>query len=197
MHGFLLQDLAAVMLIAGFATILCHRLKQPVALGYIVAGVILGPYTPVEFVHDEDTVRALRPNHHLLRQLPVRGIIATARANPSNSNHYDFVSRFFAPGSGVDEDPVTGSAHCALAPYWAARIGKPSASRAVGMANGSNPVAIVVPCHRVIGANGSLTGYGGGIERKRWLLEHESKAQEQLALAYIPNSFAAYSGRRR
>jgi CPA2 family monovalent cation:H+ antiporter-2 len=55
----LLEDLAAVMLIAGFATILCHRLKQPVVLGYIVAGVILGPYTPVEFVHDEDTIRAL------------------------------------------------------------------------------------------------------------------------------------------
>jgi methylated-DNA-[protein]-cysteine S-methyltransferase len=52
-------------------------------------------------------------------------------------------------------------------------IGKPKASRAVGLANGSNPVAIVVPCHRVIGANGSLTGYGGGIERKRWLLAHE------------------------
>ena len=52
-------------------------------------------------------------------------------------------------------------------------IGKPTGSRAVGMANGSNPIAIVVPCHRVIGANGSLTGYGGGIERKRWLLQHE------------------------
>ena len=55
----------------------------------------------------------------------------------------------------------------------ARRIGQPSASRAVGLANGSNPIAIVVPCHRVIGANGSLTGYGGGIERKRWLLAHE------------------------
>jgi methylated-DNA-[protein]-cysteine S-methyltransferase len=55
----------------------------------------------------------------------------------------------------------------------AERIGRPTAVRAVGLANGSNPVGIVVPCHRVIGANGSLTGYGGGIERKRWLLEHE------------------------
>jgi methylated-DNA-[protein]-cysteine S-methyltransferase len=52
-------------------------------------------------------------------------------------------------------------------------IGSPSAVRAVGLANGSNPVSIVVPCHRVIGADGSLTGYGGGIERKRWLLTHE------------------------
>ena len=55
----------------------------------------------------------------------------------------------------------------------AARIGKPAAVRAVGAANGANPVGVVVPCHRVIGANGALTGYGGGIERKRWLLAHE------------------------
>lgn len=55
----------------------------------------------------------------------------------------------------------------------AARIGRPEASRAVGLANGSNPAGIVVPCHRVIGASGALTGYGGGIDRKRWLLRHE------------------------
>lgn len=57
----------------------------------------------------------------------------------------------------------------------AERIGRPSAVRAVGLANGANPIGVVVPCHRVIGANGSLTGYGGGVERKRWLLEHEGK----------------------
>jgi methylated-DNA-[protein]-cysteine S-methyltransferase len=55
----------------------------------------------------------------------------------------------------------------------AAAIGRPKAMRAVGLANGANPVGIVNPCHRVIGASGDLTGYGGGIERKRWLLEHE------------------------
>ena len=55
----------------------------------------------------------------------------------------------------------------------AASLGQPRASRAVGLANGANPVAIVVPCHRVIGGNGALTGYGGGLSRKRWLLEHE------------------------
>jgi methylated-DNA-[protein]-cysteine S-methyltransferase len=55
----------------------------------------------------------------------------------------------------------------------AKRLGKPNASRAVGLANGSNPIGIVVPCHRVIGANGTLTGYGGGLHRKRWLLQHE------------------------
>jgi methylated-DNA-[protein]-cysteine S-methyltransferase len=56
----------------------------------------------------------------------------------------------------------------------AARIGRPTAARAVGLANGANPIAIVVPCHRVIGADASLTGYGGGLDRKRWLLAHES-----------------------
>ena len=55
----------------------------------------------------------------------------------------------------------------------ATAIGKPQAVRAVGAANGANPVAIVVPCHRVVGSDGSLTGYGGGLWRKAWLLEHE------------------------
>lgn len=53
------------------------------------------------------------------------------------------------------------------------RIGQPQSSRAVGLANGKNPIAIVVPCHRVIGANGKLTGYSGGLEKKEWLLHHE------------------------
>lgn len=57
----------------------------------------------------------------------------------------------------------------------ARQLGKPAAVRAVGLANGANPIGVVVPCHRVIGANGSLTGYGGGLERKRWLLDHEKE----------------------
>jgi len=61
----------------------------------------------------------------------------------------------------------------------AALLGKPTATRAVGLANGANPVGVVVPCHRVIGADGSLTGYGGGLERKRWLLAHEGVALER------------------
>jgi len=55
----------------------------------------------------------------------------------------------------------------------ARRIGRPTAVRAVGMANGQNPISVVVPCHRVIGSDGSLTGYGGGLPRKQWLLRHE------------------------
>src|SRR5882672_2330510 len=60
----------------------------------------------------------------------------------------------------------------------ARRIGNANASRAVGLANGRNPIGIIVPCHRVVGANGSLTGYGGGLERKQWLLEHERRYLE-------------------
>ncbi len=56
------------------------------------------------------------------------------------------------------------------------RLGSPGASRAVGLANGKNPIGIIVPCHRVVGANGSLTGYGGGLERKRYLLDFEQGA---------------------
>jgi methylated-DNA-[protein]-cysteine S-methyltransferase len=59
------------------------------------------------------------------------------------------------------------------------RLGQPTASRAVGLANGKNPVSIIVPCHRVVGADGSLTGYGGGIERKRYLLAHELRVSGQ------------------
>jgi PhzF family phenazine biosynthesis protein len=67
-----------------------------------------------------DAVKAVDPDHARLRTVQVRGVIVTARGD----GEFDFVSRFFAPGSGVDEDPVTGSAHCCLAPFWASRLGK-------------------------------------------------------------------------
>ena len=61
----------------------------------------------------------------------------------------------------------------------AKRIGHAAAIRAVGLANGANPISVVVPCHRVIGADGTLTGYGGGLPRKRWLLAHEGAAFQE------------------
>jgi methylated-DNA-[protein]-cysteine S-methyltransferase len=64
----------------------------------------------------------------------------------------------------------------------ARRIGDPRAVRAVAGANARNPISIIVPCHRVIGADGSLTGFGGGLDRKRWLLEHESRPQRASIL---------------
>jgi len=71
----------------------------------------------------------------------------------------------------------------------AQRIGRPKAVRAVGLANGANPVSIVVPCHRVIGANASLTGYGGGLHRKVWLLEHEGVRLASRASSRQPGLF--------
>ena len=73
----------------------------------------------------------------------------------------------------------------------ARRIGAPSASRAVGMANGANPIAIIVPCHRVIGADGTLTGYGGGLDRKAWLLAHEGVQSPKPRARSLPGTFAA------
>lgn len=63
----------------------------------------------------------------------------------------------------------------------ASLVGREGASRAVGAANGANPISIVVPCHRVVGADGTLTGYGGGLENKRWLLAHEARHSPVLA----------------
>lgn len=64
----------------------------------------------------------------------------------------------------------------------ARKLGRPNAARAVGLANGANPIAIVVPCHRVISADASMTGHGGGVDRKRWLLAHEGVVFEHLAV---------------
>lgn len=72
-------------------------------------------------VDDEATVRRLAPNLDAIARVDARGVIVTSRADEGK---YDFVSRFFAPQSGVPEDPVTGSAHCALTPYWSAKLGK-------------------------------------------------------------------------
>lgn len=68
----------------------------------------------------------------------------------------------------------------------AARLGRPAAFRAVGAANGRNPLSIVLPCHRVIGSDGSLTGFAGGLAAKRWLLAHEAGPQSGNSLARIP-----------
>lgn len=72
-------------------------------------------------VDTEETVRALRPDFGLLRKLGVRGVMVTSQAATPT---FDVVSRFFAPGAGIDEDPVTGSAHCCLGPFWSERLGK-------------------------------------------------------------------------
>lgn len=109
--------------------------------------------------------------------------------NPSGLS--DLISSYFAGKlHAIDSIPVQTAGTLFQQEVWRAlrkiqcgttvsyarvaqQVGRPAAMRAVGLANGSNPIGVVVPCHRVIGSNGSLTGYGGGIERKRWLLQHE------------------------
>ena len=72
-------------------------------------------------VESEEAVRSLKPDFSQLREISMRGVIVTST---SDDPRFDFVSRFFAPGSGIDEDPVTGSAHCCLGPFWGERLGK-------------------------------------------------------------------------
>jgi methylated-DNA-[protein]-cysteine S-methyltransferase len=125
----------------------------------------------------------------LRRHYGEKGFSLESAKNPGGLS--DIIRRYFAGEvSAIDTLPVQTAGTPFQREVWhalrdipagttasyaqlAERIGRPSAVRAVGLANGSNPIGVVVPCHRVIGSNGSLTGYGGGMERKRWLLEHE------------------------
>jgi PhzF family phenazine biosynthesis protein len=99
--------------------------KAPEGLGEVIGAppVFVGKsrYDYLLELPSEEAVRTAAPDHGRLAALPVRGVIITARAA---AGPYDFVSRFFAPGSGIAEDPVTGSAHCTLGPHWASRLGK-------------------------------------------------------------------------
>ncbi len=91
------------------------------ALGVPAQYIGLNDFDYLVEVDSEDVVRNMRPNFSLLASLPVRGVIVTSRADTEG---YDFVSRFFGPRVGVNEDPVTGSAHTCLAPYWSEKLGK-------------------------------------------------------------------------
>ncbi|MEM9827864.1 MAG: PhzF family phenazine biosynthesis protein [Planctomycetota bacterium] len=93
------------------------------ALGVGEGRVLRSKFDLLAVVADADTVESLRPNFNKLNELDARGMMVTAAGGRSG---VDFVSRFFAPQCGINEDPVTGSAHCCLAPYWADRLGKTS-----------------------------------------------------------------------
>ena len=101
------------------------------------------------------------------------------------AGHFDAIDGLPVRTAGTDFQREVWSALSTIPPgetmsygEFAARLGRPQAGRAVGLANSANPVAIVVPCHRVIGSNGALTGYGGGLHRKEWLLAHERRFRE-------------------
>jgi methylated-DNA-[protein]-cysteine S-methyltransferase len=163
---------------------------------------IESPIGTILLIHDADgRVRALdfddfepRMRRLLRRHYGADGddfVIADAAA-PAAIRHG--LSCYFAGDlTALDALPVATSGTAFQRDVWAAlrrippgttlsygglaeALGRPRSVRAVGLANGANPIGIIVPCHRVIGADGSLTGYGGGIERKRWLLTHERAA---------------------
>ncbi len=127
---------------------------------------------------------------------------AALQDGPAPSPLAAAVAAYFAGGlTALDALPVAGIGSDFQRKVWAAlrtipagttqsygqlaaAIGQPSASRAVGLANGANPIGIIVPCHRVIGTGGALTGYAGGVERKAWLLAHEGAIRPENAFQF-------------
>lgn len=134
--------------------------------------------------HDSDLAGLLR------RQYPQTGFTLAEARNPGGTTAA--ISAYFDGDlAAIDALPVALVGTPFQCAVWTAlrgipcgstlsysdlarRIGRPAAVRAVGAANGANPIGVVVPCHRVVGADGSLVGYGGGMPRKRWLLDHEN-----------------------
>lgn len=126
LSGLLTAQLEDGWITLNFPTTPCTEVEAPAglveALGVSKALYVgKNQFDYLVQVEDETLVRQMQPNLGQLRSLPTRGIIVTSAGTHSD---YDFVSRFFAPGSGIDEDPVTGSAHCTLAPFWGDRLHK-------------------------------------------------------------------------
>ena len=152
--------------------------------GMMIAVDAEGRLRAALFTEDEEVIR-----RQLRLQADRKELTLTPARNPQGLT--ETISNYFAGDLGaIDALPVETGGTPFQREVWSAlreikcgsttsygklaeRIGRPAAVRAVGLANGANPIAVVIPCHRVIGSNGSLTGYGGGIERKRWLLDHE------------------------
>ncbi|GAB1722729.1 MAG: methylated-DNA--[protein]-cysteine S-methyltransferase [Nitrospira sp. CR1.1] len=148
-----------------------------------------GHLRAVDWVDFEDRMRRLLARHY-----GSQGMILTPAV--ASSRHASALADYFEGNLRAIDSLLTSTAGTAFQKrVWKALreipagqtvsygdlarlIGQPTAVRAVGLANGANPIGIVIPCHRVIGADGSLTGYGGGLNRKRWLLNHEKQAIE-------------------
>jgi methylated-DNA-[protein]-cysteine S-methyltransferase len=166
---------------------LIDRLSTPIGDMLIVADD-KGNLRATFWTDDEEDLRRVLARHYGRAEIELE-----AARNPHGLT--DAIAAYFAGNlQAIDKLPVETAGTPFQREVWRAlreipcggtisyaelakRIGRPAAVRAVGSANGSNPIGVVVPCHRVIGANGSLTGYGGGIERKRWLLDHERQLQ--------------------
>jgi methylated-DNA-[protein]-cysteine S-methyltransferase len=156
----------------------------------LVASDADGRLCAVEFWNDEDEMRRLLHRHFGAAQVAPGKVPASIRAAFERYFAGDRMALKAVPwrtgGTEFQRKVWNALTTIPVGETWsyaqlAAAIGKPKAVRAVGLANGANPIPIVVPCHRVIGANGSLTGFGGGLERKRWLLRHEGAAFSDAA----------------
>ncbi len=172
--------------------LLLDRLPSPIGTIVLVCGG--GVLRAVDFDGDEGWMRRwLGRQYGPYRLVPGRAPAAIrGRVEAYFEGHLESLDQVPVETAGTPFQEMVWSALRTIpagttATYGqlAARIGKPRSSRAVGAASGANPVPIVVPCHRVIGANGALTGYGGGLDRKRWLLAHEQ------ALPVRPGLFPA------
>jgi methylated-DNA-[protein]-cysteine S-methyltransferase len=154
------------------------------------------PMGDILLMHDGERLAAVEFGDHedRLRTLAARYLDDTTFVRTSNVSHFGTALRAYFEGDirAIDKLETLALGTEFQSKCWAAlrkippgetrsysqqatMIGNPKAVRAVGLANGANPIGIVVPCHRVVGANGTLTGYGGGLPRKRWLLDHEAK----------------------
>lgn len=123
------------------------------------------------------TLRAARDAGGLTGRLRAyfEGDVSAIEGVPTTTGGTDFSRRVWAALREIPAGTTATYRDIAVA------LGRPRACRAVGMANGTNPISIVVPCHRVVGSDSTLTGYGGGLERKRWLLAHEGAMVERPA----------------
>ena len=152
----------------------------------MIKRTVPSPIGPIVLVADGDAlVGAWLPPHDALPEErsgdPVLERAARQLAEYFEGGRREFDLPLAGPGTAFQRDVWR---ELRAIPFGATRsyadvaraIGRPKATRAVGAANGANPLAIFVPCHRVIGRDGRLTGYGGGLEAKRWLLEHEARA---------------------
>lgn len=179
--------------------LIIDRINTPIGMMLIVADHE-GNLRAVDWADHEPRMTRLLGRHY-----GANGFILEPGKNPHGLSYS--ISRYFAGTlTALDTLPVKAIGTPFQRSVWSAlrdipygttitytnlaqRVGRPTAIRAVGLANGSNPVGVIVPCHRVIGANGSLTGYGGGIDRKRWLLDHESGvllSRGNIALQHKP-----------
>jgi methylated-DNA-[protein]-cysteine S-methyltransferase len=170
-------------------TITLERLETPIG-PILIAADARGRLCAVEFWNDEAEMRGLLRRHY--------GDTPAAFGEAPAAIRTAFEAYFAGDREALRNVPWTTGGTAFQRQVWTAlttipvgqtwsyaqlakSIGKPAAVRAVGLANGANPVPIVIPCHRVIGASGSLTGFGGGLERKRWLLRHEGAAFNEAA----------------